>query len=369
MMRSASDVSLLVIVVAAIVNTCTTAYFKDGDVRLDTGQNEVSPYEGVVQVYNNGSWGGVCAGEFGNEEAMVVCRQLGYRLHTRTAKSQDMFPGNNNMVVTVSWLHCYGIESSLGNCKTVKYETGASLTVCLDDWDVAAVACSPIDDYAVRLMGGSNRFEGRVEVYHRDYSSGIWGTICNDYWGYSDSKVICRQLKYGNPEEARERNGDYYKAGSAGMRVLLDNVGCYGDETTLASCPHRGWYIENCYGNTELAAVVCEPAIEQGYLTVGAIAGIVTGSILVIIFVMMLGAVCCKQMKNKKRSRTDPTSATTYNQNSTYMISRGSAAAPGVHLPAGNQPGVVHYNVAAVPPGPPPYSVVGPPGSAVAGYQ
>ena len=67
-------------------------------------------------------------------------------------------------------------------------------------------------------------------------------------------------MKYGNPEKARESNGDYYKAGSAGMRVLLDNVGCYGDETTLASCHHRGWYIENCYGNTELAAVVCEPA-------------------------------------------------------------------------------------------------------------
>ena len=105
----------------------------------------VSPYEGVVQVYNNGSWGGVCAGEFGNEEAMVVCYQLGYKLNTRTAKSQDMFPGNNNMVVTVSRLGCHGNENSLGNCPTVEYVTGASPTVCLGDWDVAAVACSPID--------------------------------------------------------------------------------------------------------------------------------------------------------------------------------------------------------------------------------
>ena len=44
-------------------------------------------------------------------------------------------------------------------------------------------------------MGGSNRFEGRVEVYHREHSSGVWGTICNDYWGYSDSKVSAKHSK------------------------------------------------------------------------------------------------------------------------------------------------------------------------------
>ena len=46
-----------------------------------------------------------------------------------------------------------------------------------------------LTDYAVRLMGGSSRFEGRVEVFHKTSSGGQWGTICNDYWGYKDAKV------------------------------------------------------------------------------------------------------------------------------------------------------------------------------------
>ena len=44
----------------------------------------------------------------------------------------------------------------------------------------------------MRLAGGSNRREGRVEVC----VGGIWGTICYDGWGSTDSGVVCRQLGY-----------------------------------------------------------------------------------------------------------------------------------------------------------------------------
>ena len=53
----------------------------------------------------------------------------------------------------------------------------------------------------VRLVGGANFNEGRVEICLND----VWGTVCDQMWEVTDARVVCRQLgleSVGNSKQA-----------------------------------------------------------------------------------------------------------------------------------------------------------------------
>ena len=52
---------------------------------------------------------------------------------------------------------------------------------------ISMLVCNNSD---VRLVDGRNKYEGRVEICQR----GVWGTVCDDFWGATDALVVCRLL-------------------------------------------------------------------------------------------------------------------------------------------------------------------------------
>ena len=53
-----------------------------------------------------------------------------------------------------------------------------------------ATPAGDCSDGALRLIGGDNPLEGRVEICINN----AWGTICEDAFDRDDADVICRQL-------------------------------------------------------------------------------------------------------------------------------------------------------------------------------
>ncbi|XP_071476062.1 scavenger receptor cysteine-rich domain-containing protein DMBT1-like [Diadema antillarum] len=219
----------------------------EGCIRLVGGS---SYYEGRVEINYNGDWGTVCDGNWDDDDARVVCRQLGYSTSYARAVRGGTY-GEGSGFILLDNVRCSGWESSLARCPS----NGWYNNDC-GHKDDAGVQCGDENKGSVRLVGGRSEFEGRVEIYH----DGAWGTVCDDEWDDDDARVVCRQLGYFTSGARAVRGGTY---GEGLGSILLDNVGCDGWESSLASCSSNVWYNNDC-GHWEDAGVQCD-WFDQGY--------------------------------------------------------------------------------------------------------
>ena len=189
----------------------------EGDVRLVGGSSATN---GRVELYHNGVWGTVCDDNFGNADAAVVCRQLGFEpngtfdqaTEKETVERAWRSRSNVTQLLTILncigataiarfgggtgqiWLDemmCFGGESRLVECMGNSYGDHD----CAHGEDVG-VRCQTNpgggSEGAIRLVGGTSANNGRVEIFHNN----AWGTVCDDSFGNTDAQVVCRQLGY-----------------------------------------------------------------------------------------------------------------------------------------------------------------------------
>ncbi|XP_077975564.1 scavenger receptor cysteine-rich domain superfamily protein-like [Styela clava] len=205
------------------------------NVRLADGQLN----KGRVEIFHAGVWGTICDFGWDIEDAKVVCRALEFPGVISALKYA--YYGEGTGQIWLNNVNCDGNEVSLDQCA----HNGWGSHFCSHD-DDAAVECLS----TVRIVGGNEINEGRVEIYHE----GIWGTICDDSWDINDAEVVCRML--GFPGATSAPVEAYH--GEGGGQIWLSSVSCSGNEQRLENCNHGSWGSHHCT-HAEDASVHCLP--------------------------------------------------------------------------------------------------------------
>ncbi|XP_045076325.1 scavenger receptor cysteine-rich type 1 protein M130-like [Coregonus clupeaformis] len=167
---------------------------------------------GRLEVKSNQSWASVCEADFDQQDAEVVCGELGCGA---PAALQGGLYGEGGGQTWDKEFQCKGNESLLLDCDTSDRKNNT----CLPG-NAVGLTCSEPDD--VRLVGGGSRCAGGVERYNQ----GEWRTLGGDYGNKEAvAAVVCRQLGCGSTVSLLAGN----TTGGIGVR-------CSGSEPSLREC-------------------------------------------------------------------------------------------------------------------------------------
>ncbi|XP_025100049.1 deleted in malignant brain tumors 1 protein-like [Pomacea canaliculata] len=204
--------------------------------RLANGTSEA----GRLEILFNGEWSTVCGAGFGKKEAQVACRMLGFN-STGAADiiSERYGPGADHVSVYVA---CQGTESSLVECILILLHS----LIC-PTYNVGVI-CNITQQMSARVVNGTSD-AGRLEIFFNRE----WSTVCNRGFGQREAKAACRMLGFNSNEAVAVSSARY---GQGSDNILLQDVVCKGNETSLEECQHNVLYGGSC-SHSEDIGIIC----------------------------------------------------------------------------------------------------------------
>ncbi|XP_045183820.2 scavenger receptor cysteine-rich domain superfamily protein-like [Mercenaria mercenaria] len=213
-------------------------------IKLVGGNSSAS---GRVELYHNGLYGTICSRSFDRYDLTVVCRMLGFDSIPKNAYWYPAASYSQGLgEIVVSDLTCNGIENSLGQCGG----RWPAYSSCDHSQDVF-VNCNGAAE-KIRLVNGASHYSGRVEIFH----SGQWATICDDYFDRADAVVICRMLKFQNPEKAVAYKRAHFGRANDTIPIVATSLHCNGLETNLGQC-NPSWNPSYCSHSQDISVDCC----------------------------------------------------------------------------------------------------------------
>uniref|UniRef100_A0A668ABT0 SRCR domain-containing protein n=1 Tax=Myripristis murdjan TaxID=586833 RepID=A0A668ABT0_9TELE len=167
-------------------------------VRLVNGNSLCS---GRVEVKSDQSWSSVCEADFDQQDAQVLCRELGCG---PPSVLQGALYGEAEAPMWTKEFQCEGSESSLLDCGS----SGSARNTC-SPGKAVGLTCSEPD--VVRLVGGTNQCAGRLEM--KQY--GEWKAVdgWDADWNLQSAAAVCRELDCGSAVSTERRRDSSERSG------------------------------------------------------------------------------------------------------------------------------------------------------------
>ncbi|KAL4227453.1 CD5 molecule-like [Mactra antiquata] len=226
-----SDVTALFVCDNCVRNLCAgsdvTALFVCFNVDIEEYRSGIG--SGPVQIIHNNVKGYMCAENFDDLDANVICKQKGYTGgYAYKYYNEDVRLGATKDLRWMRGPDCTGTEHRLDLCPGINlYNISACFVL-----SHAAVFCyhnKEQGDFDVRLVNAHHPGEGFVQVK----VNGTWGSVCTRSTMISnfEATVVCRQLNFNYGVVIPIPNYEMLNG-----TVWLSNINCIGSELAIREC-------------------------------------------------------------------------------------------------------------------------------------